>query len=131
MQTSLLFVYNADSGLFNGLADMAHKLLSPQTYPCSLCGLTYSLTGMRRPWRDFVTSLGYPVEFLHRDELAVDPGAVPGVRAQPLPAVFLRDAGGIHPWITAAELNGCQTLGELQALISARLAAKGVERAAG
>ena len=29
---TLLFVYNADSGLFNTMADIGHKLLSPETY---------------------------------------------------------------------------------------------------
>ena len=37
---SLLFVYNADSGFFNTLADIGHKLFSPATYPCQLCAIT-------------------------------------------------------------------------------------------
>ncbi len=42
---SLLFVYNADSGLVAGLFDSAHKLLSPSTYQCQLCTLTHGVTG--------------------------------------------------------------------------------------
>jgi hypothetical protein len=37
----LLFVYNADSGLFNSIAEAAHKIVSPQTYRCDLCRITY------------------------------------------------------------------------------------------
>jgi len=36
----LLFVYNADTGRFNRLADAAHKVLSPQAYQCVLCKVT-------------------------------------------------------------------------------------------
>ena len=43
---SLILVYNADSGFFNALADSAHKLLSPSTYDCRLCALTYGAIQM-------------------------------------------------------------------------------------
>ena len=36
---TLVFVYNADSGVFNALADAAHKIFSPRTYACNLCAL--------------------------------------------------------------------------------------------
>jgi hypothetical protein len=65
----IIFVYNADSGLLNVIKDWGHKIISPETYPCSLCALTYDNLGMRRPWREFINELGYEVEFLHRDEL--------------------------------------------------------------
>ena len=37
----LIFVYNAGSGKLNALFDMAHKIVSPTTYECSLCALTH------------------------------------------------------------------------------------------
>ena len=40
-RVELLFVYNADTGLFNTVADAAHKILSPSTYSCNLCKVTY------------------------------------------------------------------------------------------
>ena len=45
----LLFVYNADTGLFNALADSAHKILSPQTYQWVLCEVTLIHTSRARP----------------------------------------------------------------------------------
>lgn len=65
---TLLFVYNADSGLFNTLADIAHKIFSPKTYACNLCALTHSPIGMRSDWKTFLADLRQPLEFLHRDE---------------------------------------------------------------
>ena len=47
---TFLFVYNADSGPLKALFDFGHKIVSPGTYPCSLCRLTYGPFGMRREW---------------------------------------------------------------------------------
>ncbi len=66
----LVFVYNADSGPVNGLLDAAHKVLSPSTYACRLCELTYGSLREKRSWKAFREGLGVPVEFLHRDEFA-------------------------------------------------------------
>ena len=113
----LIFVYNADSGLFNGLADWAHKIFSPETYACNLCALTYSYTGMRREWRQFIARLDVPVEFLHRDELRTRYG----IADMQLPAVLKESGGRLRVWLSAERLNGAKTLAELQTLISANL----------
>ncbi len=65
---SLLFVYNADSGLFNTLADIGHKLFAPDSYPCDLCALTHGYLREKAQWRRFVEELGVPCQFLHRDQ---------------------------------------------------------------
>ncbi len=69
MNDKLIFVYKADSGFFNFISDAAHKILSPKTYPCSLCGLTYGNLGMKRKWAAFIKSLPYQVEFMYRDQI--------------------------------------------------------------
>jgi hypothetical protein len=113
----VLFVYNADSGLLNFVLDAAHKLFAPSTYPCNLCALTYTPSGLSR-WRRFVKTLPYSVEFLHRDELAEQYGAVDS----PLPAAFLWDGRSLQPWISAEEMNGYQTLTDLMAVVEQRSA---------
>jgi hypothetical protein len=50
----IVFVYNAESGLFDALADIAHKALSPETYPFNLCVLTHYALGIRREWKDYL-----------------------------------------------------------------------------
>ncbi len=109
----LVFVYNADAGLFSALTDYAHKVLSPGTYPCSLCALTYGHLGMRRAWRRFVEDLDASVEFLHRDELA----ARYGVRDVALPVVFLRTEAGLRVGVDANALNASAGLGTLMSLV--------------
>ena len=64
----LLFVYNADGGALTAAMDALHKLISPETYACSLCAITYGAVSMRAEWKDYVRQLSYRPEFLHRDE---------------------------------------------------------------
>jgi hypothetical protein len=110
---SLVFVYNADSGVFNALTDLAHKIFSPQTYPCNLCAITHSATGMRREWKRFLDTLDRPLEFLHADELK----ARYGVAGVPLPAIFERDGGALKVLAEADSINACRTIDDLKQLI--------------
>ena len=105
----IIFVYNADSGLLNVVSDAVHKIVRPSTYPCRLCDVTYTLTGMRREWRQFIRSLDIPVEFLHRDQLS----KAYGIDGVPLPAVFMERRGELMEWMSAVEINACRTLQEL------------------
>lgn len=117
-QQKLIFVYAADSGKLNALFDSAHKLISPSTYKCTLCKLTYGLIRQRGEWAAFIKTFEHPLEFLHRDEWAAH---YPSHAAVGLPAVF-RVANGSEPvtLITASEINRCRSLDELIALIRAK-----------
>lgn len=115
---TLVFVYNADSGVFNTLADAAHKIFSPRTYACNLCALTHTAVRMRGEWKQFLEELGRPLEFLHADELATRYG-LKGVR---LPAIFTKDDGGLKVLAGADSINACRTLDELKHLIIEGLA---------
>ena len=114
----LIFVYNADSGILNAMKDWAHKVISPETYPCSLCVLTYDNLGMRHPWKEFIKELGYEVEFLHRDELAEQYG----IGDVNLPASFILQTGKLQLWIESDTMDECESLDELQSLVTQRLA---------
>lgn len=107
---TLIFVYNADSGLFNTLADIGHKLLSPDTYRCDLCMLTHGVFTEREQWRAFVESLPLPCRFLHRDEFRRE---FPEVNAD-LPAVFLLQHDQLHLCLPSDRLAQCENLGQLQ-----------------
>ena len=110
---ALVFVYNADSGVFNALADAAHKIFSPRTYACNLCALTHTALGMRGEWRSFLEGLGVPLEFLHADELR----SRYGLKGVTLPAVFEKDERGLRVLAGADAINACGTLDELKRLI--------------
>ncbi|HEX8148435.1 MAG TPA: hypothetical protein VF591_14745 [Pyrinomonadaceae bacterium] len=116
---ALVFVYNADSGVFNVLADAAHKIFSPDTYACNLCALTHTAVRMRGEWKQFLEGLGRPLEFLHADELA----SRYGLEGVGLPAVFTKDGGGGLKVLAGADsINACRTLDELKRLVLEGLA---------
>lgn len=116
--TGLLFVYNANGGALNGLLDTLHKTLSPGTYACSLCALTYGATSMRPEWRRFLQQLPATTSFLHRAEWHAQH---PELRAEPLPAVFRQTSGGSWElYISAAELGPLDLPGFMR-LIQERL----------
>jgi hypothetical protein len=71
--TKLIFVYNANAGKINSLLDSAHKLISPGTYDCKLCELTYGVFKEDVDWIRFresvkTTNPNLQLEFLHKDE---------------------------------------------------------------
>lgn len=114
---ALVFVYNAGSGLFNAVTDMAHKVFSPRTYPCNLCALTHSTFRMRASWKRFLETLDRPLEFLHADEL----NGRYGISGLPLPAVFKREGERLELLLDAEAINACATLDDLKRLVEGRL----------
>jgi hypothetical protein len=109
----IIFVYNADSGLFSKLRDYAHKIVAPETYECNLCKVTYGSTGMKAEWKEFIDRLDLEVQFYHRDEA---PAKFPGIRG-PFPAAYLQKGDRLEPFISAEEINHCRSLGDLMQLI--------------
>lgn len=112
----LLFVYKADSGLFNTASDIAHKIFSPDTYECNLCALTHGYFTIRKEWEAFIRGLGLPTEYLHRDEL----DKADGVDAGQLPAVYRWHDEGWRLCLGPDAINGCDGLEQLEILIKER-----------
>ena len=121
---SLVFVYNADSGMFNLLTDIAHKIFSPQTYACQLCSITHGNLKMHEEWRTFIRSLPIACDFMHRDEFLKVHANIAGG----FPAVYLRSTGKLQLCVNAKEINQCENLPALKNLIqSACVAAEGAK----
>ena len=114
---TLIFVYNADSGVVASLKDYVHKTVSPATYQCNLCALTFGNLGMKGTWAEFIDGLGVPVEFLHRDELLHRHG----MKDVYLPAVLALEGSGMEVIIPADEMNALRTLDELKGLVRTRV----------
>lgn len=106
----LIFVYNADSGFFNVVSDIAHKITSPETYQCKLCSLTHGYFKLKDQWRQFLNTTDKDFVFYHRDEFEKRYGA----QDEPLPAVFVETDNGIEVLINREKI---ETLVNLQQLI--------------
>ena len=102
MNKKLLFVYNADSSLFNQVGDLIHKTISPKTYQCNLCRITYGNLGMKKQWQEFIQSLTLPVQFFYKDELKQE---YPELTVIDLPAVLIVNEGKPRLLINSSEIN--------------------------
>ncbi|MBF8965487.1 GTPase [Pontibacter sp. FD36] len=108
MKQKLQFVYNAEAGFFNKVTDFAHKIISPDTYACSLCALTYGKFTIRREWAEYVKQLPLDVEFVYKDQWKFAP-----VReAYPLVALQTGE-DRIEVLLEAEELNAIKSLEQL------------------
>ena len=113
----LVFVYNADSGLFNTVTDIAHKIISPSTYSCNLCSLTHSYFTVRKEWTDFLSTLDVDLEFLHKDELKNKYG----LDDIPLPVILIKHDDKLDVWMSKNDINTCLDVDSLKKQIAARL----------
>ena len=119
-QRRLVIVYNAEAGLAAGVMDSLHKLVSPGTYPCQLCAVTYGLATMKREWRTFLDGLGMELLFHHRPDFRA---AFPQAADWPLPLIAVETGGVLRPLVGAAELTQAVDLRALMTMVQARLSA--------
>lgn len=117
----LIFVYNADTGLVAQVGHLMHRVLSPATYECNLCKISYGYITMNASWRKFIDNLGddVTVEFLHRDEFH---RTYPRYQSTALPAAFREDEERLELLITADQINQITSTDQLQALVREALA---------
>ena len=116
----LIFVYNVDSGPGALLLDAVHRVVSPSTYACNLCDLTYGHFTMKREWKDFIGGLRWPVTFLMRDAFL---RRHPESKGATFPAVFLVENGAAREVVASSDIDPTNDLGALKAIIGARLSA--------
>lgn len=117
----LVFVYNANAGLFSAITDTAHKILSPDTYECRLCYHTYGAFGMLRPWKEFLEQLGVPLAFYHRNEFHTA-FRRPDID---LPVILTEQEGALQVLVSAEEIDACADLEELKQKVAAGLEKRG------
>lgn len=111
-RSRLLFVYNANSGLGSALLDVAHKVLKPSTYSCSLCQLTYGTLREKETWKRFREASNIPMAFLHKDEFAGKWGRKQ-LENYSFPAIFLQKGKTLELLVGTEELNAMASEKEL------------------
>ena len=113
----LIFVYNANAGIAAGIMDSIHKTLSPATYPCSLCAITYGAVWMNPTWRAWLKVQAFETIFYHRSDFR---GAYPDVEVA-LPVILVARDGQVETLVAADEFGEAPTVAALIALIESRL----------
>ena len=114
----IILVYNEGSRLFDAVSGWSHKLLSPTTYECALCKVTFGLTGMLVPWKNYIELLPFPVAFLHRDEFRRQ---FPAFAALPLPVILTEKAARTEILLSAEDIRETSSLSGLIGLMQTRL----------
>ena len=128
-KTRLICVYNADTGLIAALMHAVHKAVRPETYPCSLCALTYGAVSMRGEWKSYWNALDADVDFYHRDDFTEDFPALGtgGAREVALPVVLISVAGEEpRVMISNEELDSMADVNELMARVTSELPLRAV-----
>ena len=107
---SLLFIYNADADLFSKVTDFAHKIISPKTYDCALCSLTYGNLGIKNEWAQFIKTLPAEIYFLHKDEFLKQ---YPQQQLA-FPVILKKEKDTLNIFLSADDINACKNLKELE-----------------
>ncbi|WP_167342662.1 GTPase [Nonlabens sp. SY33080] len=127
----VIFVYNANSGAINAVLDSAHKILSPKTYNCALCNLTYGIFKEKEEWLRFRESVdklsNLSFEFLHKDEFEKN------YKSKWLPKysypiiLTTNQRQEIEVLASSLELSECKETKDLISLIESRLKEHNIE----
>lgn len=116
--TELVFTYNAKSGIGNALLDWGHKIVSPSTYACDLCTLSYGNLGIKTNWKEFLKELSVPFRFVYKNQIET---LVPQLQNLPLPFIALISNGDVHVIVSSADFKNIKTEQELIEIVNKEL----------
>ena len=106
----IIFIYNSQSGLNNAMIDFFHKIISPKSYECNLCALTYNNIVKKKKWIKYLNSINRKIFFLYKDHLK----ELDLPKNTKLPAVFNEKNQLL---INSNQINECKKLEELINLV--------------
>ena len=115
-ESELIFVYNAKSGMVNEFLDFAHKIVSPSTYNCNLCALSYGNFSMKKKWSDYISSLPVKSTFTYKDKVSEY-----GYNNIELPSIIFRNGSRSKVIISSEEINKLKKIDQLINILSDRL----------
>lgn len=117
MDKEIIFVYNSPDDPISLVIGYLHKKVSPDTYECNLCKLTYGVT-MNPKWKAYIASLKHKITFLHSNEFKKE---YPDLADTPLPTAFIKDESGMRVLVTRAEMNEPKDMDSLIELMKRKL----------
>ena len=98
----LIFIYNAKSGLVNEMIDFAHKIVSPETYDCNLCALSYGTFTKKKKWSNYIKTLPIKSTFTYRDKVSALKKEFSNLK---FPSIIIRDGIYLKEIISWVEIN--------------------------
>ena len=120
-ESELIFIYNAKSGIVNEFLDFAHKIISPSTYNCNLCAISYGNFTMKKKWSDYISSLPVRSTFTYKDKVSEY-----GYDNIKLPSIIFQDKSKSKVIISSEEINKLKKIDQLINILSDRLKDQGM-----
>ncbi len=114
--STIFFVYNANDDFPSIVGDFFHKSLSPKTYPCQLCKLTYGAFAKKQQWKEFLSSISYKYEFIYKNNIEKL-----NYTDSEYPIILFGNKNEWNILVTKKELNNCQTIEQLINIINLKL----------
>tara|TARA_R110000823_G_scaffold173436_4_gene305962 strand:- start:25869 stop:26234 length:366 start_codon:yes stop_codon:yes gene_type:complete len=105
----LIFVYNANSGKGNAYLDGLHKIISPSTYACSLCELTYGVFLEKKEWKLFRKQEHVEMDFYHRDQF-LKKFKSKWLPKYTFPIILSEKEGELEVFLSSEKLNTMETV---------------------
>lgn len=105
------FIYNAKSNVASSILDLAHKIISPETYQCNLCKITHGAFTESKKFKELKKK--YNITLWHIDEYEAK-----YFKEDSYPLIILRNEFGKElNRIDTETLNNLKTVDELEELI--------------
>ena len=104
----------------NAMMDSVHKVISPSTYDCNLCSITFGLFSENVDWKEFRTNATADMEFLHKDEFEKE-YASKFSHKYTYPIVLAATAEDFEILINTEELNKLKDVNGLISLVETRI----------
>jgi hypothetical protein len=113
----LVFVYNAKNDFVSKTLDFAHKIISPNTYQCDLCSLTYGNFGIKKEWEVFLNTIRMDTKFMYSNQYEK---LFPN-QNQTYPAIFLVQNNQWKSLVSPKDFKDLQSLQQLIQHIESKL----------
>ena len=115
-ESELIFIYNAKSGLVNEFLDFSHKIVSPSTYNCNLCAISYGNFLMKKKWSNYISSLPVKSTFTYKDKVSEY-----GYDNIELPSIIFQNDSRSEVIISNDKINNLKNIEQLIELLNEEL----------
>ena len=114
----LIFIYNASDDGLSIAFDFIHKIVSPSTYQCSLCKVTYGNTKMHKQWKDYIDNCSISMEFLYKNNYLENHK---NLKVNEFPVAYLYDGKTYQIFISKEEFDSLEHLDQLINIVEGKL----------
>ena len=99
--------------------DSMHKVISPKTYDCNLCDITFGVFTENKIWKKFREATQFEMEFLHKDEFKKQYASKFGYKFS-YPIILATTENDLEVFVGTNELNAMMNAEDLVTLLNKR-----------